>query len=134
MFLGRIDEPRKGLPVLLAALPGDRRAASRGCACWWPGRGLDEVPRSCPTTLARAGRPSSGWCSEEDKARALHSVDVYVAPNTGGESFGIVLLEAMAAGAPVLASDLDAFPRVLDGGPGRACSSATRTPTTSPQR
>ena len=48
----------------------------------------------------------------------LRSVDVYVAPNTGGESFGIVLLEAMAAGAPVLASDIEAFRRVLDGRPG----------------
>ena len=44
------------------------------------------------------------------------SVDVFVAPNTGGESFGIVLLEAMASGAPVLASDIDAFRRVLDDG------------------
>ena len=54
--------------------------------------------------------------SEEDKARMLRSVDVYVAPNTGGESFGMILTEAMAAGAPVVASDLDAFRRVLDGG------------------
>jgi phosphatidylinositol alpha-mannosyltransferase len=46
----------------------------------------------------------------------LRSVDLYVAPNTGGESFGIVLLEAMAAGTPVLASDLDAFRVVLDDG------------------
>jgi phosphatidylinositol alpha-mannosyltransferase len=41
---------------------------------------------------------------------------VYVAPNTGGESFGIVLLEAMAAGTPIVASDLDAFRQVLDDG------------------
>jgi len=41
---------------------------------------------------------------------------VYVAPQTGGESFGIVLVEAMASGAPVLASDLDAFRLVVDGG------------------
>jgi phosphatidylinositol alpha-mannosyltransferase len=46
----------------------------------------------------------------------LRSADLYVAPNTGGESFGIVLLEAMAAGAPVLASDLDAFRLVLQDG------------------
>ncbi len=46
----------------------------------------------------------------------LRSVDVYVAPNIGGESFGIVLLEAMAVGTPVLASDLEAFRAVLDGG------------------
>lgn len=57
-----------------------------------------------------------GMVSDEDKARLLRSVDVYVAPNTGGESFGIILVEAMSAGAPVLASDLDAFAQVLDQG------------------
>jgi phosphatidylinositol alpha-mannosyltransferase len=57
-----------------------------------------------------------GVVSEPDKARLLASVDVYVAPNLGGESFGIILVEAMAAGAPVLASDLDAFRRVLEDG------------------
>ena len=61
-----------------------------------------------------------GFISDEDKARALRSVDVYVAPHTGGESFGIVLVEAMAAQASVLASDLPAFRRVLaDGECGR---------------
>jgi phosphatidylinositol alpha-mannosyltransferase len=57
-----------------------------------------------------------GRISDEDKARALRSVDVYVAPHTGGESFGIVLVEAMAAQAAVLASDLPAFRRVLEDG------------------
>ena len=57
-----------------------------------------------------------GQVSEEDKARVYHSVDVFCAPNTGGESFGIVLAEAMAAGAPIVASDLDAFRKVLRGG------------------
>src|SRR5436305_23974 len=46
----------------------------------------------------------------------LRGVEVYVAPNVGGESFGMILTEAMAAGTPVVASDLDAFRRVLDGG------------------
>jgi phosphatidylinositol alpha-mannosyltransferase len=46
----------------------------------------------------------------------LRSVDLYVAPNTGGESFGMILTEAMAASTPVVASDIDAFRRVLDGG------------------
>ncbi|MDQ1685060.1 MAG: phosphatidyl-myo-inositol alpha-mannosyltransferase, partial [Frankiaceae bacterium] len=55
---------------------------------------------------------------EADKARVYNSADVFVAPNTGGESFGIVLLEAMAAGTPIVASDLDAFRRVLDDGDG----------------
>ncbi len=57
-----------------------------------------------------------GLVSEADKARMLHSVDVYVAPNIGGESFGMILTEAMSAGTAVAASDLDAFRRVLDGG------------------
>ena len=54
--------------------------------------------------------------SEADKAAFLRSVDVYCAPNLLGESFGVVLIEALAAGAPIVASDLDAFARVLEGG------------------
>ena len=50
----------------------------------------------------------------------MRSADVYCAPHTGGESFGVVLVEAMAAGTAVVASDLDAFRRVLlDGKAGR---------------
>jgi phosphatidylinositol alpha-mannosyltransferase len=52
----------------------------------------------------------------KDKPSVLASGNIYVAPNTGGESFGIVLLEAMASGTPVVASDLEAFARVLDAG------------------
>lgn len=57
-----------------------------------------------------------GLVTEPDKARMLRSVHLYVAPNTGGESFGMILTEALAAGTTVVASDLDAFRRVLDGG------------------
>src|SRR3954451_19902755 len=57
-----------------------------------------------------------GEVTEEDKAAFLRSVDVYCAPNLLGESFGVVLIEALAAGAPIVASDLDAFATVLDGG------------------
>jgi len=56
-----------------------------------------------------------GPVDDATKAAALRSVDVFCAPNLGGESFGIVLTEAMAAGAPVLASDLDAFRAVVGG-------------------
>lgn len=115
MFLGRINEPRKGLAVLLDALPAilethpDVRVLVAG-----PGdpdeamEGRAAVVRECVDFL--------GMVSDDDKVRAFHSADIYVAPNTGGESFGIVLLEAMAAGSVVLASDLDAFRRVLEGG------------------
>jgi phosphatidylinositol alpha-mannosyltransferase len=57
-----------------------------------------------------------GLVSAADKPKVYASGDVYCAPNTHGESFGIVLIEAMAAGTPVVASDLEAFRRVLDDG------------------
>jgi phosphatidyl-myo-inositol alpha-mannosyltransferase len=57
-----------------------------------------------------------GAIADEDKASVLHSVDVFCSPNTGGESFGIVTAEAMAAGAPIVASDIEAFRQVLRGG------------------
>jgi phosphatidylinositol alpha-mannosyltransferase len=114
-FLGRYDEPRKGMPVLLdglARLAPDRPELRLLVA----GRGdADDLLSELPPALA--GRVELlGQVSEADKARMLRSVDVYCAPNLGGESFGIILLEAMAAGAPILASDLDPFRRVLDDG------------------
>jgi phosphatidylinositol alpha-mannosyltransferase len=114
-FLGRLDEPRKGLPILLAALP-DIIAANPGLRVLLAGPGdAAEISRKLAPDIA--GRLEFlGLVSEEDKVRAFHSADVYVAPNTGGESFGIVLLEAMASGTAVVASDLEAFRRVLDGG------------------
>lgn len=95
-FLGR-DEPRKGLDLLLEA---------------W-----SEVTQSIPGAElvvmgADRGSPDVEWlgrADEETKVRILNSAAVLVAPNTRGESFGIVLVEAMAAGAAVLASDLQSF-------------------------
>jgi phosphatidylinositol alpha-mannosyltransferase len=106
-FVGRVDEPRKGLDVLLAAFSTLRRGRPHlRLLVAGPGD-IDDVP---------AGVSVLGQVSDEDKARAFRSIDVFVAPNTGGESFGIILLEAMAAGTPIVASDLDAFRRVLDDG------------------
>jgi phosphatidylinositol alpha-mannosyltransferase len=110
-FLGRFDEPRKGMPVLLDALR--RLAPDR------PRLRLLVVGRGDVAALRRAAGPVAdrldvlGPVDEATKAAALRSMDVFCAPNTGGESFGIVLAEALAAGAPVLASDLDAFRAVL---------------------
>ncbi|HEY4421381.1 MAG TPA: glycosyltransferase family 4 protein, partial [Pseudonocardia sp.] len=114
-FLGRIDEPRKGLVVLLQAFV--RLAAQRPglqLLVAGPGDG-DEIDDVLPKEL-RDRVHVLGQLSEEDKTRMLASVDVFVAPNLGKESFGIVLLEAMAAGTPVLASNIEAFRRVLDEG------------------
>ncbi|MYS64035.1 glycosyltransferase [Streptomyces sp. SID5473] len=114
-FIGRIDEPRKGLPVLMKALP-KILAARPGTRLLVAGRGDEaEAVASLPPEL-RSRVEFLGMVSDEDKAKLLRSVDVYVAPNTGGESFGIILVEAMSAGAPVLASDIDAFAQVLDQG------------------
>ncbi|WP_127503130.1 glycosyltransferase family 4 protein [Actinoplanes solisilvae] len=114
-FLGRFTEPRKGFDILrtafvalarqrpglrlLVAGPGDRDEL------------YDEIPPDLHDRVIFLG-----LVTEADKARMLRSVDVYVAPNTGGESFGMILTEAMAAGTAIAASDLDAFRRVLDGG------------------
>lgn len=115
-FLGRLDEPRKGLPVLTAAIPAVLEAIP-GARFLVAGRGDTgaEEAREALGPLA-ANVEFLGGISDEDKARLLSSVDVYCAPHTGGESFGIVLVEAMSAGAMVVASDLGAFRRVLDDG------------------
>ena len=57
-----------------------------------------------------------GRISESEKANFLASVGLYIAPNTGGESFGIILAEAMASRTPIIASDLPAFESLLDKG------------------
>ncbi|GAA3447565.1 glycosyltransferase family 4 protein [Planomonospora venezuelensis] len=114
-FLGRMDEPRKGLPVLLEAfaLLAPVRPRLRLLVAG-PGD-AEEVLEKVPAEFRdRVGL--LGMVSEEDKVRAYHSVDVFCAPNLGGESFGIVLTEAMSAGAAILASDIPAFRRVLDDG------------------
>ncbi|MFE1171796.1 glycosyltransferase family 4 protein [Streptomyces sp. NPDC058773] len=114
-FIGRIDEPRKGLPVLMDALPAILTAVP-DARLLVAGRGDEEEAVAALPADLRSRVEFLGMVSDEDKARLLRSVDLYVAPNTGGESFGIILVEAMSAGAPVLASDLDAFAQVLDQG------------------
>jgi len=104
-FLGRFDEPRKGMSVLVEAVRLLDRPDLRLVVA---GRGnADALRAACPQALVL------GEVSDATKAALFRSVDVLCAPNTGGESFGIVLAEAMSAGAAVVASDLDAFRRVL---------------------
>src|SRR3954452_13091244 len=114
-FLGRFDEPRKGLPVLLEAM---RTVVRRypGARLLIAGRGDADAVRELIGEDLRASVSLLGELSEADKAAFLRSVDVYCAPNLLGESFGVVLIEALAAGAPIVASDLDAFARVLEHG------------------
>ncbi len=114
-FVGRYTEPRKGMGVLLEAL--------RMLLPEFEELRLLVVGRGDADQLRREAGPELaphidllGQVDDATKARALRSVDVYCAPNTGGESFGMILTEAMAAGTPVLASGLDSFRRVLDDG------------------
>jgi len=114
-FLGRFEEPRKGLPLLLAAF--ERLVAAH------PGARLVVAGRGDAGAALREVGPASrdrvqfiGQVDDAERSRLLAAADVFVAPNLGGESFGIILLEAMAAGAPVVASDLPAFRDVCDDG------------------
>ncbi len=114
LFLGRFDEPRKGMAVLLAALPTLVERFPE-IEILIVGRGDEDELRQEAGELAGHLR-LLGQVDDAEKASALRSADVYCAPHTGGESFGIVLVEAMAAGTPVVASNLDAFRRVLEDG------------------
>ncbi|MEZ5166652.1 MAG: glycosyltransferase [Acidimicrobiales bacterium] len=103
LFVGRHEE-RKGLRVLLEAvsmLPADLHV-------WIAGDG----PESAALRSTYAGDPRLEWLGaigEEEKIARLRGADVFVAPSLHGESFGVVLLEGMAARTPVVASDIPGY-------------------------
>jgi phosphatidylinositol alpha-mannosyltransferase len=104
LFVGR-HEPRKGLEVLLEAFAGLERDA----VLWVTSDGPDTE------RLRQRDVPQVEWIgvvSDEEKARRLRGATVFCAPSVGGESFGIVLLEAMAATTAVVASDIDGYRNV----------------------
>ena len=114
-FLGRFEEDRKGLPVLLEALPIiSRFIPNIRVLIAGPGDSEEVLEKVDPQLRHRV--EFLGQISEEDKADFLASVSLYIAPNTGGESFGIILAEAMAGGAAVVASNIPAFADVLGDG------------------
>lgn len=111
LFLGR-HEPRKGLGVLVEAVVRSGLDAS----IWVVGEG----PQTEELREKTLGDPRFYWLgtvSEEEKFRRLKSADVMVAPSLHGESFGVVLLEGMAAGTAVVASDIPGYRAVAR--PGR---------------
>ena len=111
-FVGRFEN-RKGLLYLLKAY---RVLRKRGydCRLLVAGSGPQEreVRRYIATRRLR-GVELLGRVSDDDKARYFATADVYVSPATGQESFGIVLLEAMAAGAPIVCSDIHGYKGVV---------------------
>ena len=108
-FIGR-HEPRKGLDVLLRALP-DLPADTR---LWIAGDGPDTAALQAQYRDERI--EWLGRITDAEKHRRIRGADVFCAPALRGESFGIVLLEGMAAGTPVVASDIDGYRTVATDG------------------
>jgi phosphatidylinositol alpha-mannosyltransferase len=111
-FVGRL-ESRKGVMDLLKAY---RLLRKVGCECrlLLAGAGpLDKQVRRYLMTRRTGDVELLGRVSEDEKARLFATADVFVAPATGRESFGIVLLEAMASGKPIVASDIHGYRSVV---------------------
>ena len=105
-FVGR-HEPRKGLDVLIEAMSD----VGPGVRLWVASDG----PQTAELRAKTFDDPRIEWLgriSNEEKAARLRATDVFCAPSLHGESFGVVLLEAMAAGAPIVASDLPGYRNV----------------------
>jgi phosphatidylinositol alpha-mannosyltransferase len=112
LFVGR-HEPRKGLLDLLKAY---RILRKTGCHCRLLVVGAGPLGREARRYVATRGLQGVeflGRVTDEEKAQLYRTADVYISPATGGESFGIVLLEAMAAGTPIVASDIHGYKGVL---------------------
>jgi phosphatidylinositol alpha-mannosyltransferase len=113
LFVGRLEE-RKGLIHLLKAYHRLRkRKVDARLLVVGAGPKLREYKRYVGLRGIRDVE-FLGRVSDEEKVRYFASADIYCAPNTGQESFGIVLLEAMAAGVPIVASDIHGFKRVVE--------------------
>lgn len=113
LFVGRLEE-RKGLIHLLKAYHRLRkRRVDARLLVVGAGPKLREYKRFVGLRGIRDVE-FLGRVSDEEKVRYFASADIYCAPNTGQESFGIVLLEAMAAGVPIVASDIHGFKRVVE--------------------
>ena len=110
LFVGR-HEPRKGLDVLLEAMT-DLPATTR---LWIAGDGPD-TERLRARVAGDVRIEWLGRISDDEKASRMRAADVFCAPSLRGESFGVVLLEAMAAASPVVASDLPGYANVARAG------------------
>ena len=114
-FIGRFDESRKGLQVLLDSLAiVSRFIPDVTYLIAGPGESEDFLKRLNPQLRSRI--KFLGLLTNEQKMSLLKTVQIYVAPNTGSESFGIILTEALSAGTAVVASDIPAFKAVLENG------------------
>jgi phosphatidylinositol alpha-mannosyltransferase len=115
LFLGRFEE-RKGLIHLLKAY---HRLRKRHVDARLLVVGTGPKSREYRRFVGLRGIRDVEWLgrvSDDDKARYFASADIFCSPATGQESFGIVLLEAMAAGIPIVASDIHGYKNVMQRG------------------
>jgi phosphatidylinositol alpha-mannosyltransferase len=111
LFVGRYGEPRKGFAVLLDAA---EELARRGLPARFSVVGDGPAERFA-ARAARLGIALLGRVDDAELAERYRTSDVFCAPSIGGESFGMVLVEAMAAGCPVVASDLPGYAEAAGG-------------------
>lgn len=115
LFVGRL-EPRKGCEILLEAWPRIRSEVP-GATLWIAGDGPEgDLLRERARSAGLESVDFLGRVSRDELAGRYRTADAFCAPSLGGESFGIVLLEAMAAGTPVVASDLPGYAEVVEDG------------------
>lgn len=113
LFLGRLEK-RKGLPYLLQAYAQVKgRLPDSRLIIVGPDGGMRAGAEAFVRREGLTDVVFTGYVCEEDKTRYYRTADVFCAPNTGNESFGIILLEAMATGAPVIASNIEGFAYVV---------------------
>jgi len=112
LFVGR-HEPRKGLIDLLKAHRILRRTGYEERLLVVGGGPQEREARRYVATRGLKAVEFLGRVSDAEKAQLFRTADIYCSPATGGESFGIVLLEAMAAGAPIVASDIHGYKGVV---------------------
>jgi phosphatidyl-myo-inositol alpha-mannosyltransferase len=115
LFVGRLED-RKGLPYLLKAYRLLRKEGAE-CRLLVVGSGPQErEARRYVMTRRLSNVEFLGRVSDAEKAQLFKTADVFVSPATGRESFGIVLLEAMASGAPIVCSDIHGYKGVVQRG------------------
>ena len=112
LFVGR-HEPRKGLLDLLKAHRILRRTGYEQRLLIVGSGPQEREARRYVATRGLKAVDFLGRVSDAEKAQLFRTADIYCSPATGGESFGIVLLEAMAAGAPIVASDIHGYKGVV---------------------
>ncbi len=116
LYVGRMDQ-RKGVPYLLKAIPLAQKRLDARIELVLVGEGkLRSLLFPKPLSLHGAKIRAVGRIEPELLPRYYRSADIFCAPATGRESFGIVLLEAMASEVPVIASDIPGFRRVISHG------------------